>query len=336
MASVTVWLGFTFHQFTEYGEAGDMRCTPVVGIAGASDIEPVDGENVAYLSVFDERGGAERGALVRFDLDNPLDDASWRDRTFGRPVLFRPGGIDLYEERLPSGVLWRRLFVVNHEGPEILVFDVEEDGNLSLAERYSTDLLVSPNDVVATGPDAFYVTNDTGSGRQSLRGKADFLFGIPNGSILHFDGNDWSVAADGLRFPNGIALAPDGSTLYVAEMRAEAVRRFERDPATGVLEPRMKIALEAFPNNLSIDENGILLIGAVPQPFAYKAFTSNLRETSPSQVYRVENDRPALLYQDPGQELSAATAAATVAGRTLIGTGGDRKFLMCQARPGSV
>jgi arylesterase/paraoxonase len=330
VASVTVWLGYTFHQFEEFGEVGGLRCTPVVGIAGAGDVEPVGGENVAYLAVFDERGGAERGALIRFDLDNPLDDSSWRDRTSGRPFLLRPGGIDIYEERLPSGILRRRLFAVNHEGPEILIFDIGTSGDLILAERYANELLVSPNDVVATGPTAFYVTNDTASGRQTVKGKADFLLGLATGQVLRFDGDDWSVAADNLKFPNGIALADDGQALFVAEMRAEAIRRYERDPATGDLEERGRVALGSFPNNLSVGKDGELLVGAVPQPFAYKAFTSGLRDVAPSQVLKVIGDEARVYYQDPGRELSGATAAAMVGGRTIVGTGGDRKFLMCQ------
>ncbi|MEM9810367.1 MAG: SMP-30/gluconolactonase/LRE family protein [Pseudomonadota bacterium] len=329
VAVITVWLGFVFHQFEEFEDAGSLICTPVVGITGASDIEGIPGESAAFLSVYDERGRAERGSIVRFDLNNPLDSASWRDRTLGRPGVFRPGGIDLYQERLPSGLLSRRLFVVNKEGPEILLFDVSENGDLTLMQRITNARLLSPNDVVATGPNSFYVTNDTASGRQSLRGKADFLFGFKTGQIFHYSGSDWSVVAENLNFPNGIALSPDGSELFLAEMRAEAISRFDRDPATDQLEPKGRISLGAFPNNLSIDAAGRLLIGSIPQPFAYKAFTEALRETAPSQVLRVDDNRASVVFQDTGRRLSGATVAASVAGRTLIGTGGHDRFLMC-------
>ncbi|MEM1380175.1 MAG: SMP-30/gluconolactonase/LRE family protein [Pseudomonadota bacterium] len=325
----TMWLGYVFHQFEDVELAGELQCQPVHGITGAYDVEPLPNRNVAFLSVYDERGNAERGELVRFDFDNPLDDGSWKDRTNGSPILFRPGGISLFEERLPSGVLSQRLFVVNHEGPEVLIFDVEENGDLTLAERFTHELMTSPNDVVATGPDSFYVSNDTASGRRSIRGKADFLLGLPTGSVLHFDGSNWATVADRMQFPNGMVLSPDRNRLFVAEMRAEAIRRFRRDPATDRLESRGKISLGTFPNNLSVDGDGRLLVGAVPQPFAYKAFTESLRDSAPSQVIRVEKGEPNVLFQDPGRTFSAASVASVVGDKMVIGTAADRKFLMC-------
>lgn len=326
----TIWLGYVFHQFDEFPPQSVFDCTPVVGITGASDIAEVPNRNIAFLSVRDQRAKAERGTIIRFDFDNPLDDSSWRDRTGGLPRAFEPGGIDLWEERLPSGVLRHRLFVVNHAGPEVLLFDVEDNGSLTLAERFSDPRLTSPNDVVATGPQSFFVTNDTAAGRQSVRGKADFLLGLPTGEIFHYDGDSWALSVDGLRFPNGLALSETGETLFVAEMRAEAIRRFARDPATDQLEARARIPLGSFPNNLSVDGDGRLLVGAVPQPFAFKAFTESIRETAPSQVFRVVGEQLEVLFQDTGRELSAATVATTVGDRTVIGTAGDEKFLICR------
>lgn len=330
-AVATIWLGYVFHQFEEFPAEGALTCTPVVGITGASDITPVPNRNVAFLSVHDQRSDAERGGIVRFDLDDPLDDSSWRDRTGGLPRAFVPGGLDLWEERLPSGQLSHRLFVVNHEGPEVLIFDVDDRGDLQLAERFSDPRLTSPNDVVATGPESFYVTNDTAAGRDTWRGRADFLAGLPTGQIFHYDGNSWSVVAEGLQWPNGLALSPSGERLYVAEMRAESVRSFDRDPATDRLEQANRIAVGSFPNNLSVDAEGRLLVGSVPQPFAFKAFTESLRDTAPSQVLRVQNGETEVLFQDTGRELSAATAASIVGDRTVIGSAADEKFLMCRA-----
>lgn len=327
----TIWLGYVFHQFEEFPDETAIACTPVVGITGASDVAPVPDRNVAFLSVLDQRGEEPRGSIVRFDIDDPLDDGSWRDRTGGLPRAFEPGGIDLWQERLPSGLLSHRLFVVNHAGPEVVVFDVSPQGDLTVAQRFTDPRMTSPNDVVATGPSSFYVTNDTASGRASWRGKADFLLGLPTGAIFHYDGNSWSVVADGLQFPNGLTLNKDGDMLFVAEMRAEAIRRYARDPATDQLEMEERIQLPSFPNNLSVDDQDRILIGAVPQPFAYKAFTERLRDMAPSQVIRLSDGEVETIFQDTGRELSAATVASQVGNRTLIGSAADDKFLMCQA-----
>lgn len=325
----TLWLAFVFHQLEDVEVAGSLQCTPVHGITGAYDVEAVPETNFAFFSVYDQRGKAERGQIIRFDFDNPLDDTSWRDRSGGKPLLFRPGGISFFQDRLPSGILRQRLFVVNHEGPEVLVFDVDEAGDLTLADHFNHPLMTSPNDVVATGPSSFYVSNDTAAGRKSIRGKADFLLGLPTGSVLHFDGDDWEVVADGLKFPNGMALAPQSNRMFVAEMRAEAVRRYRRDPATNRLDARGQIDIGTFPNNLSVDPEGRILVGAVPQPFAYKAYTESLRDDAPSQVIRIDRGEAEVLYQEPGREFSAASVASIVGDQTIIGSAADRKFLMC-------
>ncbi|MEM1409243.1 MAG: SMP-30/gluconolactonase/LRE family protein [Pseudomonadota bacterium] len=336
LAVSTVWVGHTFHQFEDINPVGDLTCQPVHGVVGAYDIEPVPGRNIAYLSVYDERGDALRGQILRFDFDNPLDNASWQDRTGGRPVLLTPAGISYHRHRLPSGELEERLFVVNRDTQEVMIFDIDAAGDLNLADRLSHPMMTSPNDIVATGPSSFYVSNDTAEGRGSLRGRAEFLFGLNTGSVLFFNGSSWSRVMGGLKFPNGMALGPDGDELHVAEMRAEAIRTLSRDAATGALEPSRRVQLRSFPNNLSVDREGRLLVGAVPQPFAYKAFTESLRDRAPSQVLRINGMDTEVLFQDAGKTLSAASAAAQVGDLTIIGSAADEKFLICaEARDGA-
>ena len=333
-AGATLWAGWTFGQFDEVAKAGSLdpaRCTPVVGIAGAGDIEPVPGTGAAFIAAFDRRGGAARGQVVLFDTDDPLDDSSWRDRTGGTPVAFVPSGLDLFEGALPDGRTLRRLFVVNLAGPEVVLFDIGGDGNLSVAERFSDDALTSPNDVVATGPRSFYVTNDTASGRQSLRGKLDFLLGLRTGTIMHYDGNSWSVADDGLAFPNGLALTEDGTRLHVAEMRARRLVDYARDPRADTIRRDGATALENFPNNLSVTPEGDILVGTLPQPLATSAYGEGLRDEAASEVVSVTDGRVRTLYRDTGEGLSAVTMATRLGSKLLIGSRAADRFLMCDA-----
>ena len=325
------WAGHTFRQFEEVTPAGELRCTPVVGIAGAGDIEPLPGTRSAFLAAFDRRGGATRGEILLFDTDDPLDDASWRDRTGGVPVAFVPSGIDLYRTRLPEGRLLTRLFVVNLAGPEIVLFEVGEDGTLAVGERFADPRLVSPNDVVATGPRSFYVTNDTASGRQSLKGKLDFLLGLKTGTIMHYDGNSWSIVDDRLAFPNGLALTEDGTRLHVAEMRARRLVNYERDPRADTIRRRGATALENFPNNLSVTPGGDILVGTLPQPLATSAYGEGLRDLAASEVVSVADGEPRTLYRDTGEGLSAVTMAARLGPKLLIGSRAADRFLMCDA-----
>ena len=334
-AGGTLWAGWTFGQFGEVEKAGTLDpggCTPVVGIAGAGDIEPVPGTASAYLAAFDRRAKAERGEIILFDTDDPLDGDSWRDRTGGVPAAFVPSGLDLYQGRLPDGRTLRRLFVVNLAGPEIVLFEVDERGELTVGERFSDLRLTSPNDVVATGPRSFYVTNDTASGRTTPRGKADFLLGLKTGSVMRFDGKAWSVAADGLAFPNGLALAPDGRTLHLAEMRAKRLVRFDRDPGTDQIRRAGDVLLPAFPNNLSVHDGGVL-VGTLPQPLETSAYGEGLRETAPSEILRVEaSGRVETLFRDPGEVLPGVTMATRLPGKLLVGTRAADSFLMCDER----
>lgn len=85
-----------------------------------------------------------------------------------------------------------------------------------------------------------------------------------------------SAAALGLSFPNGIALAPDGESLYVAETYAGRVSRFDRKPdgtlgtrttvidrSGGVTVSRVtegNIRLPWLPDGLAIDSEGGLWV----------------------------------------------------------------------------
>lgn len=331
VGAAIAWAGHTFGQFEEVTKAGDLRCTPVFGIAGAGDIEPLPGTGSAFLAAFDRRGGAERGEILLFDTQDPLNDASWRDRTGGVPVAFVPSGIDLYRARLPEGRTLTRLFVVNLAGPEIVLFDVAEDGQLTVGERFADPRLVSPNDVVATGPRSFYVTNDTASGRQSVKGKADFLLGLRTGTIMHYDGNSWSIMDDGLAFPNGLALTEDGTKLHVAEMRARRLVHYERDPRADTIRRQGATALDNFPNNLSVTPEGDVLVGTLPQPLETSAYGEGLRDLAASEVVAVTDGQARTLYRDTGEAISAVTMAAQLGPKLLIGSRAADRFLMCDA-----
>ncbi len=328
---IIVWLGVSFRQFETIEAAGDLDCTPVIGVYGPADIEPVAGTKEAYLSSYDRRGKAERGAILRFDTANPLESRSWRDRTAGTPRQFVPMGIDLYQDQVLDGRRLERLFVVNSAGPEVLIYDIDTDGDLVLRERLTDPRLVSPNDVVATGPRSFYVTNETSTVRESWRGRLEFLLGLRTGQILHYDGNSWSDVASDMAFPNGLALSEDGETLFVAQTRAKTLSQFDRDPETDVLAPKGGLSLQTFPDNLSIDDEGSVIIGTIPQPFSFEAYGKGLREKAPSALVRVNKAGTVeTIFQDPGEELSAATVGVHLDETLLIGSRAADRFLMCQ------
>lgn len=324
------WMGLSFRQFETFEDENALNCESVYGIHGAADLAEVPDTGVAYISSLDRRADAERGAILRFDTENPLDSSSWRDRTGGQPVVFQPMGLDLYTSILPDGRLLQRLFVVNFAGPEIVLYDIDANGDLVFREIFADPRMTSPNDVVATGPRSFYVTNDTPSDRQTIRGKIDFLLGLKVGEVLQYDGNSWSTAASGLAFPNGLALSNDGEMLYLAEMRGQRITQFVRNPETDGLRRVGSIKVGTFPDNVSVTSSGDVFVGGVPQPLSLSAYGEGLQDKAASHVFRIEEDGSVnTVLEDSGSLISAATTAVQVGRKILVGSRSADHFLMC-------
>lgn len=305
-------------------------CAPVTGVPGPEDVQIGAGAKRVFISSFDRLAGgaAQRGAIYAFNIDDPLDASSWVDRTGGVPERFEPHGIHLYVDGAVT-----RLFVVNAAAKAVELYDVDAAGALTHLETITERRLTSPNDVVAIGPRAFYVTNDVQPGRGSLLGRLYFLMRAGSGSVLLYDGQSWRVAAEGLRYANGVAVSGDGERVFVAESAASALRVYTRSIATNALIEESVIPLDASPDNLNRDSDGALWIAAHPRPLSLGGFFAMKEGRSPSLVLRydpAEGGPPAAVFADDGKELSASSAAATAGGKLVIGSLFDRKFLICQ------
>ncbi|MEO1251747.1 MAG: SMP-30/gluconolactonase/LRE family protein [Pseudomonadota bacterium] len=301
------------------------KCAPVTGVIGPEDIALDPGSGRVFLSSVDRRDESARGGLHLISLDDPLAETGWRDLTGGEPALFRPLGLDYFEN---DSV--RRLFVVNEATSSVEAFDVGDDGALTHVESFAERRMTSPNNIVAVGPRSFYVTNDARPGRGSLVGQFQFLTRAASGDVLHYDGTGWRVAASGLRFANGIAANADGDRLYVAETSGGAVKIFDRNAQTGALDAVASIALPAAPDNLTLDEDGAIWVAALPKPLATPIVKANPSATAPSAIYRIVGEGPPeAVYRDDGSEISLATAAARRGSKIVIGALFENKFLIC-------
>lgn len=324
---------FTLNQFNHFATVENRfagTCVPVTGVAGPEDIEAASASGRAFVSSLDRRAGEDaRGAIFSVLIDDPLDSENWRDRTGGLPEKFRPLGLKYYEQ----GDV-RRLFVVNEAKKSVEIYDVAANGDLAHLESFSERRLTSPNDVVAVGPRAFYVTNDVDAGRSSLLGKVQFVSRAPTGKIYYFDGVSMRLAADGLRFANGVALNQRASRLYAAETAGQALRVYDRDPDTGTLTLAKIEPLPAAPDNINVAWDGALWIGAQPKPLAAPFFARNPAVAAPSVVIRyVDKEGVAApmteIFSDRGELISTASVAAVSGSRLLIGALFDDKYLIC-------
>jgi gluconolactonase len=80
-----------------------------------------------------------------------------------------------------------------------------------------------------------------------------------SGSLFLIELNgSWRVVAEDIRVPNGMALSPDGSALYVCDSGRKLVFRFRVDPVTGNLSHQM-VLIEVdpgVPDGMAVAQDG--------------------------------------------------------------------------------
>jgi gluconolactonase len=118
--------------------------------------------------------------------------------------------------------------------------------------------LRAPNDITVDPKGGFYFTDPGGSGVQN-----------PIGTVHYVDPKGQThTIAEGLAFPNGIVLRPDGKTLLVGESGHNRILSFAVT-APGKLGPRQVFAtlptksgdqIENAPDGIALDEDGNLFV----------------------------------------------------------------------------
>ena len=170
------------------------------------------------------------------------------------PAVFHPHGIfvDVKND----------LYVVNHGGRDsIEIFAIRGDGDA--AELVWRGCMVLPpgtsgNDV-AVGDDGTVVVSNYASSVGSIVDNVKIGFGWVTGDVLLWrQGAGWShVPGTAASAANGVALSPDGRTLYYAETGA---RRFVRIGLDGG--GRAEVAVPGGPDNLSWTSRGTLYLAS--------------------------------------------------------------------------
>jgi arylesterase / paraoxonase len=334
VAAWVVWLLNASGEFKTLAPHFAGTCTPVAGLVGTEDLTIHPRTGVAYLSSCDFRsvlaGRPAKCSLYAYDLNAPSP----------RPVDlvpdagpgFLPHGISLHVAADGTGTL----FAINHAGGRhtIEVYDVEAT-RLTHRTTLADPSLVSPNDLVAVTPTQVYVTNDHRHPPGVMRTVEEYLR-RPWANVVMWDGRAWREAAGGIQLANGINVSHDGRTVYVASVIGQSVRVYDRDAATGALALRGEIPLGTGPDNIEVDADGALWIGAHPKLLTIVRYMGGSVAHAPSQVLRVVPTRDGgemrEVYLDDGDQLSGASVAAVRDGRMLIGPIADSKFLDCTMR----
>jgi gluconolactonase len=126
-----------------------------------------------------------------------------------------------------------------------------------LAERWQGKRLNAPNDLAVRKEGDIYFTDPAFGNQQDTR-DLDF-FGVYHISRK----GELDVIAKPKGRPNGIALAPDGRTLYVSNSDERNVRAYDLDKNGAAGNERVLIpGIEGVPDGICIDEKGNLYVAA--------------------------------------------------------------------------
>jgi sugar lactone lactonase YvrE len=168
----------------------------------------------------------------------------------GRPeVVARASGL-MCIDHLPDG----RLLIVA-SGDRRLVRQ-EPDGSLVLHADFATLGEHPWNDIVVDGRGNAYVNN--------------IGFDFPEGEfapgIIALATTDGSVrqVAEGLAFPNGMAVTPDNATLIVAESYGRKLTAFDIRADGGLVSRRTWAEVDGHPDGICLDADGAVWYGDVP------------------------------------------------------------------------
>lgn len=316
----------------------DGACTRIEGVVGPEDIVIDRAAGQAYISGRDLRAAAAArdgqgtvppGAIYRYDLRAAAGQALPVNLTPDAPASFQPHGLSLVRD---GDGLW--LLAVNHPGAErheVIRYRVTAEG-LAEDARWTSPLLISPNDLHAVDRDRFYVTNDRGSGARFMHAVESFLH-LPRSTVVYFDGGDWWVAADGIVFANGIDATADNALLLVGSVVERQVYLFARAPDGGLaLQDRLEMPMG--PDNISRAADGSFWIAGHPKLFTFVAHAGDPAAPSPGMVVRTrlteEGAQVAEVLRDDGGLMSAMSVAVPYDGnRLLIGGVFAGYFLDC-------
>ncbi len=288
-----------FKSLKDYREAITVETFPTP--PGIEDLDYDPDSGTVFLSSHDRRDPSSTGAL--FSLDPVTHEV--RDLT---------GHLDLPEFR-PHGISFlnfngsKYLFVISHRDTKnvIMKFRFLND-SLQLENSYSSTDFSSPNDLLAVGENAFFLTNDHGTVKGWRKTVSDYLQ-LPVGNVVYYDGMRSGIVLEKIAYPNGIALFRD--KIYVASTLGNYIGVYNHVSANYQLEKEKTLKVPDAPDNLMVYGDRIYY-ASHPKLLAFAGHAGNAGKRSPSSVYYLENDAPRLVFMDTGDQLSGASTALPV------------------------
>lgn len=309
----------------------DGRILKRIAISGAEDITISRIDRFALISSTDRKvyppTEEEKGGLYFIDLNSEELDPVLLTARFKK--AFAPHGISL--QKLDSTY---QVMAINHTNNKhsIEVFELNNK-ELTHQKTLKHASMIQPNDLVLVGEDQFYFTNDhyytKGIGKL-----AEEYLGFGWSNVVYYDGQNFSEVATGIAYANGINFDAKRKLLYVASPRHFLVKVYQVNEE-GALSFIENIPCATGVDNIELDEQGKLWIGAHPNLLRFNAYAKGKKENSPSEIiritYRKKGDYSVeKIYTENGDEMSGSTVAAPFENLLLMGNVMDDAILILE------
>jgi len=323
------------------------RCRYVAGIKdGSEDIELLPNgialisSGLRYTNASELKGVVGKMFVYEFpktDEENEKGPSATELKINSKTLdlkVFNPHGFATFIES--TGQVY--LYVINHlpdgDAIERFTFDKEKK-SLTHTRTIKHPAIFQANNLVVTGLDKFYVTNDRYF-KNDLLFKLEVFTLAALGSIVYYDGKDAKVVDQWLLSPNGINVDKTRKQLYVSLIWSKSVRVYDIQKDMNIT-VKKDIKLHTATDNLFVDpETGDIWSGAHPVFHEVIKYLDHPKtRNAPSQVVRIrlakkdgENDYVSEPYSNDGSILSGTSVAVRYQNHILIGTV-YHKLLLC-------
>ena len=261
----------------------------------------------------DERreGQADIGVFYSIDLANNISTPL---QIIPADFEIHPHGIDVVSM---DSITY--LYAISHDGKglntshRIIRFRINGD-TLLLDENtiFQDALMTGPNDLDVLEDGSFYVTNPLPSNDPMESTKS--ILGIKNGNVLHYDGQgNWSVAVEGMCYPNGVWVNQEKGYLLVANGGCKEVGRYTIKDGKVLAEDKLSTKYHSIDipigDNLLMDDKGVLWTAAHPCPLKFLDHAKDPSAHSPMQVFAMDpmTLKTNVVFQNNGDLISAAS-----------------------------
>ncbi|KAH0827723.1 Pon2 [Fonsecaea pedrosoi] len=259
-------------------------------------------------------------------------------------------GLDIWQPVGDDSMIY--IHAVNHdrEGDSVVVFShLLGTNKVRVVDEYLHPLIKTANEVAATGPRSFFVSNDhyfaRGIGRylENRFGPFKWASSIVFCADNHGDFDCQRVSPKNSHpYANGILLLDQGKTLAVADVVYGSITFYDVQLESGKLTRSHVVPKElgATPDNMSeLSDNGDIIVAVSPNLSSVyaRAFgddpldSSKLVEAAVVRLVKADNYATEVLYWDDGSLISIITAGAVDAkhGKLIASGVWERHFIVC-------